>query len=65
MQSRLFTKKAIKMSARGSILEAFGLTLEHFGYQMALQCRFLRGGNFDAKTAFAPISEQGWGPYKS
>ncbi len=28
MQSRLFTKKAIKMSARGSILEAFG---GHFG----------------------------------
>ena len=28
MQSRLFTKKAIKMSARGSILEAFG---DHFG----------------------------------
>ena len=28
MQSRLFTKKVIKMSARGSILEAFG---GHFG----------------------------------
>ena len=28
MQSRLFTKKAIKMSAWGSILEAFG---DHFG----------------------------------
>ena len=28
MQSRLFAKKVIKMSARGSILEAFG---GHFG----------------------------------
>ena len=51
MQSRLFAKKVIKMTGQGSILEAFGVTLEHFGYQMALQWRFLRGGNFDAKTA--------------
>ena len=40
MQSRLFAKKVIKMSARGFILEAFGVTLEHFGHQMAYQRHF-------------------------
>ena len=28
MQSRLFAKKVIKMTGQGSILEAFGVTLE-------------------------------------
>ena len=50
MQSRLFAKKVTTMTAQGSILEAFGVTLEHFGHQMAPQRHFWRGGNFDAKT---------------
>ena len=68
MQSRLFAKKVIKMTGQGSILEAFGVTLEHFGHQMALQWRFLRGGNFDAKTATEQIGtkkeSRGGAPYK-
>ena len=40
MQSRLFAKKVIKMTVQGSILEAFGVTLEHFGHQMAPQRNF-------------------------
>ena len=39
-------KKVIKMTGQGSILEAFGVTLEHFGYQMALQWRFFDGLKF-------------------
>ena len=46
MQSRLFAKKVIKMTGQGSILEAFGVTLEHFGHQMALQWRFFEGLKF-------------------
>ena len=46
MQSRLFAKKVIKTTGQGSILEAFGVTLEHFGYQMALQWRFCEGLKF-------------------
>ena len=41
MQSRLFANKVIKMTVQGSILEAFGVTLEHFGHQMAPQRHFL------------------------
>ena len=37
MQSRLFAKKVIKRGAQGSILEAFGVSLDHFGHQMAPQ----------------------------
>ena len=40
MQSRLFAKQVIKMTVQGSILEAFGVTLEHFGHQMAPQRHF-------------------------
>ena len=40
MQSRLFAKKVTQMTAQGSILEAFGVTLEHFGHQMAPQSLF-------------------------
>ena len=39
-------KKVIKMTGQGSILEAFGVTLEHFGHQMALQWRFFEGLKF-------------------
>ena len=35
MQNRLFAKTVIKMTAQGSISEAFGVTLGHFGHQMA------------------------------
>ena len=40
MQSRLFAKKVTQLTAQGSILEAFGVTLEHFGHQMASQSPF-------------------------
>ena len=39
-------KKVIKLTGQGSILEAFGVTLEHFGYQMAHQLRFFEGLKF-------------------
>ena len=40
MQSRLFAKKVIKMTAQGSILKAFGASLGHFGHQVAPQSHF-------------------------
>ena len=46
MQSRFFAKKVIKMTGQGSILEAFGITLGHFGHQMSLQWRFFEGLKF-------------------
>ena len=46
MQIRLFAKKVIKMTGQGSILEAFGVTLEHSGPQMSPQWRFFEGWKF-------------------
>ena len=66
MQSRPFAKKVIKMTAQGSILEAFGVTVEHFDHQMPLQIHFLRSSNFDANMDLEGALARVWGgcPYK-
>ena len=61
MQSRLFANNVIKMIAMGSILEAFGLTLEHFGPKW----RFGRGSeNRPEKQVCDEVQAGGGGPDK-
>ena len=47
MQKRLFAKKVTKMGARGSIWEAFGITLGTLGTKSHPGGRLFRGWNFD------------------
>ena len=65
MQSRLFAKKVVKMTGQGSILEAFGITLEHFGHQMALQSNLLEELKIGCKKGNGRSLPAGrGGPYK-